>query len=70
MICAQFFFQKRPKFTLQSPTFGQLFFLKIPYFWPDISLSNRSYFLRLHFGRYLDRIGRFFHKTSGHTEKE
>jgi hypothetical protein len=33
-------------------------------------LGKSSYLLRLHFGRYLDKVGRFFRKTSGNTGKK
>jgi hypothetical protein len=59
-----FFSEKyRPKFILISTKFELHFVLKLSHFdkkflWAKV----------LHFGRYLDKIGRFFHKASDHTD--
>jgi hypothetical protein len=38
------------------------FCVKVPKFLPLISSGKNPYLVRLYFGRYLDKIGRFFTK--------
>jgi hypothetical protein len=66
---AHFFWKISPKIHINKLQIWAIFCLKIPKFWPKISLGKSSYLLRLHFGRYFNQIGRIFHKTSGHTVK-
>jgi hypothetical protein len=60
MIWAQFFSKISPKIHLNKILIWATFCLKIPKFWTEICLGKSSYLLRLHFGRYFNKIGHIF----------
>jgi hypothetical protein len=56
-----------PNPTMYASDLGTLC-LKIPNILiNNLLISLFTYFVRLHFGQFLDKIGRFFVETSGHT---